>query len=131
MFLRISWYCVVNVVADMRTMSTAVRILVLSGEEDRRALDGAGDLVGDRPDGVVAGLALGLRLEVVEQLEEREEERGLDEDRQAAAERVGARAAVEIHDLRLLRLLALGVALALVLLLDLLHLGLDELHPPR
>ena len=39
MFLRISWRWVVNVVSDISTMSTPVRIFVLTSEEPRKWLD--------------------------------------------------------------------------------------------
>ncbi len=67
--------------------------------------------------------------EVAEHPEEREEDRGLQQERQARRERVGTRALVQTHRLLGHRLPGLRIGLALVLLLDLLHLGLDELHP--
>ena len=39
MFLRMSWCCVVKVVSDISTMSTAVRIFVLSEVENMNELD--------------------------------------------------------------------------------------------
>ena len=89
----------------------------------------AGQLRRDRADRV--GRAVGDLLEAVEHPEQAEEERGLQQDRQARAERVGPGPLVEVHRLLRHRLTGVGVLLVLVLGLDLLHLGLDELHPPR
>ena len=55
--------------------------------------------------------------------EEREEDRHLQQDRQAGRERVGARVLVELH-----RLLGETLPVVAVLLLQLLDLGLDQLH---
>ena len=67
----------------------------------------------------------GMRLgdAVVEHAEQREEDRRLGQDRQAARERVGARVLVERHHLG-----ALALAVAGVLLLDLLDLRLEDLQ---
>ena len=60
--------------------------------------------------------------------EQREEDGGLQQDRQAGRERVGAVLPVERHRLAAHRLTRRGVRLALVLLLDRLHLGREQLH---
>ncbi len=66
-----------------------------------------------------------VRVEALEHVEEAEEDRDLEEHRKAAHERVGLFLPVELHHLLLERL-----PVTLVLLLQLLHLGLERLHRP-
>ena len=72
---------------------------------------------------VVLGLA---RLELAQHVEQREEDRCLDQRGQAAGQRVDAGFLVELH-----QLFALALPVVLVLLADLAHLRLQFLHPQR
>ncbi|EGJ76017.1 putative inner membrane protein translocase component YidC [Streptomyces sp. Tu6071] len=84
--------------------------------EDVRLLGGVEELVVDDAD-------LLVRRDAVEHVVQREEERGLHEDGKARGERVGTRLLVQLH-----HLFALPLLVALVALLDALHLGLQRLH---
>ena len=133
MFLLISWRWVVNVVAVIATTRIAARIWTATSPSALRNVrrDRDRPRTASRSPKLVARslvmkpCAVPFFGGLVEQPEQREEDRHLQQDRQAGGERVGARLLVELH-----RLLGELLPVVAVLLLQLLDLGLDQLHVP-